>query len=178
MKIPCKIQSQLVGSYATVWTSLWRRSNALQCLEASATKTSGHKGNIVRTLGQASSISTRSWISVDTYLESFCKTSGQHSNLFGRFPAFQNYYGFPLQARTGVTAKIVRTLGQGVRTWTYYGKNCTILERRSYKTVRTRLSSVRTLYSQSLNLSRIRFSKAYIKRSLGLLFVRIRFWIP
>jgi hypothetical protein len=76
------------------------------------------------------------------YLGSFCKTSEWRGK----------------QARKGVTAKIVRMLGQAVRTWTCYGKNCAILERRSQKTVRTRLSSVWTLYSQNLILSRIRFS--------------------
>jgi hypothetical protein len=89
------------------------------------------------------------------------------------------YSGFPLRARKGVIVKTVRTLGQAVRKWTCYGKNCAILERRSQKTVwtwtyyekncailerqlqkavRKRLSSVRTLHSQSPNLSRIRFS--------------------
>jgi hypothetical protein len=32
MKSPCKIQDKTVGSYATIWMSLWRRSDALQCL--------------------------------------------------------------------------------------------------------------------------------------------------
>jgi len=50
----------------------------------------------------------------------------------------------PLRARKGDTVKPVRTLGQAVRTWTYYGKNCAILERRLQKTVRTRLTSVQT----------------------------------
>jgi hypothetical protein len=83
------------------------------------------------------------------------------------------YSKFPFWARKGVIAKTVRTLGQAVRTWSCFGKNCAILERRSQKTVWTRLSSVGTLHSQSPNLSRIRFSEAYIKRVLCLLFVRI-----
>jgi hypothetical protein len=37
-----------------------------QCPEALALKTSGRQSNTVRTLGQASLISTQSWISVDT----------------------------------------------------------------------------------------------------------------
>jgi hypothetical protein len=39
------------------------------CLEASALKTSGRHSNTIWTLGQASPISTRSWISVDTIWE-------------------------------------------------------------------------------------------------------------
>jgi hypothetical protein len=57
------------------------------------------------------------------------------------------YSRFPLRAWKGVTAKTVRTLGQAVRAWSYFGKNCSILERRSQKTVRTRLSFVLTLHS-------------------------------
>jgi len=59
-------------------------------------------------------------------------------------PSVPEYYGFPLRKRKGVTVKTVRTLGQPVRTWTCYGKNRAILERRSQKTVRMRLTSVRT----------------------------------
>jgi hypothetical protein len=76
-----KIPRQKIGSYAIVRTSLWRRPDASQCLKASALKTSGHQGNTVQTLGQASAISTRSWISVDTVRVSFCKdvrTTWQH----------------------------------------------------------------------------------------------------
>jgi hypothetical protein len=66
MKIPCFFQDKSTSSCATVQTSFLRHPDALQCLEASALKTSGRQSNIVRTLGQASPISTRSWISVDT----------------------------------------------------------------------------------------------------------------
>jgi hypothetical protein len=82
-----QIPSQLAGSCATVRTGLWRHLDVLQCLEASKLKTSEHQGNTIRTLGQASSISTRSWISVDTYLVSFCKMTGW-------YPVFQNIPGF------------------------------------------------------------------------------------
>jgi len=95
-----------------------------------------------------------------------------------KLPSIPKYYGFPLRMQKGVTVKTVRTLGQAVQTWSCFRKNCAILERRSQKTIRKRLSSVRTLHSQSLNLSRIRFSEAYIKRALGLLFVIIQFRIP
>jgi len=40
------------------------------------------------------------------------------------------YFGFPLQAQKENTAKTIRTLGQAVWTWTCYGKNCAVLERR------------------------------------------------
>jgi hypothetical protein len=76
-----------------------------------------------------------------------------------------------------MTVKTVRALDQAVRMWSCFGKNHYILERRSQKTIQTRLSSVRTLHSQSPNLSRIGFSEAYIKRALGLLFVRIQYRI-
>jgi hypothetical protein len=52
------------------------------------------------------------------------------------------YFGFSLRVRKWVIVKIVWTLGQAVRTWSYFGKNHALLERRSQKTVRTRLSSI------------------------------------
>jgi hypothetical protein len=61
-----QIPSQLAGSCATVRIVLWRRPDAPQCLEALALNMSRRQGNTVQTLGQASPISTRSWISVDT----------------------------------------------------------------------------------------------------------------
>jgi hypothetical protein len=64
-----QIPSQLAGSHATVRTGLWRPPDALQCLEASELKMSGLQGNTLWTLGQASPISTRSWILVDTIWE-------------------------------------------------------------------------------------------------------------
>jgi len=93
------IQSQLASSCATVQTGLLRRPYTPQCLEASVLKTSGCQGNTVRTLGQASPISTRSWFSIDTYLGSFYKTSGRRGNLSGRYPAFQNILGFLYERR-------------------------------------------------------------------------------
>jgi len=48
---------------------LRNRPDAPQCLDASALKTSGCQGNTVRMLGQASLISTRSWILVNTIWE-------------------------------------------------------------------------------------------------------------
>jgi len=95
------------------------------------------------------------------------RTTWQHVRTL---PSVPEYSGFPLRTPKGLIVKTVRT-------WSYFRKNCAILERRSQKTIWTRLSSVRTLHSQSPNLSRIRFSEAYIKRALGLLFVRIEYRI-
>lgn len=89
-----QILSKLANSCATIRTGLWRHPDAPQCLEVSTLKTSGRQGNTVRMLGQASPISTRSWISVDTYLGKFFKTPGRHGNLSERYPAFQNIPGF------------------------------------------------------------------------------------
>jgi hypothetical protein len=69
MKTPCIFQVRSTGSCATIRTSLWRRPDAPQCLKASALKTSRSQSNTIRTLGQASPISTCSWISVDTIWE-------------------------------------------------------------------------------------------------------------
>jgi hypothetical protein len=86
-KILYRFQIREVGSQATLRTMWCSRSDAFQlatsvrttrtfrpnvpqCLEASALKMSGRQSNTVRTLGQASPISTRSWISlVDTVWE-------------------------------------------------------------------------------------------------------------
>jgi hypothetical protein len=70
------------------------------------------------------------------------------------------YFRFPLRMRKGVTVKTIQALGQAVWTWSCFGKNHAILERRSQKTIQTRLSFVQMLHSQSPNLSRFRFSKA------------------
>jgi len=72
-------------------------------------------------------------------------------------PSIPEYFRFPLRAQKGETVKTVWTLGQAVQTWSYYGKNCAIMEMRSQKTIRSRLTSVRTPTCH-LNLSRIRFS--------------------
>jgi hypothetical protein len=69
MKIPCNFQVRTASSYATVQTGLWRRPDVPQCLEASALQLSGWSSYTVRTLGQATPSSTRSWISEDTIWE-------------------------------------------------------------------------------------------------------------
>jgi hypothetical protein len=97
----------------------------------------------VRTSGQPTSSSTRNWISVDTVWEVSARCpdevatrldTTQHSIIF--------WVSFTDVERSD--SEDVWTLGQAVRTWTCYGKNRAILERRSQKTVRTRLTSVRT----------------------------------
>jgi hypothetical protein len=70
MKIPSNFQVKSTSSCAIIRTGLWRHPDALQCLEASALKTFRRQSNKVQTLGQASPISTQSWISVvDTVWE-------------------------------------------------------------------------------------------------------------
>jgi hypothetical protein len=70
MKSPYNFQVRTADSCATVRTGLWRCPDPTQCLKASVLKTSGRQSNTVRTLGQASLISTWNWISaVDTVWE-------------------------------------------------------------------------------------------------------------
>jgi hypothetical protein len=70
MKIPYNFKARTASSRATVRKGLWRCPDALQYLEASALKTFRRQSNTVRTLGQASPISTQSWIlAVDTVWE-------------------------------------------------------------------------------------------------------------
>jgi hypothetical protein len=92
------------------------------------------------------------------YLRSFCKTSGRRGSTSRRYPVFQNILGFLYGRGKEWQWRTVRTLGQAVRTWSCYGKNRAILVRQSQKTVRMRLTSVRTPTRQSPNLSRIKFS--------------------
>jgi hypothetical protein len=73
MKISCNFQVRMAGSCATVWMGLWRHLDAPKCLEASALQLSGRPSHTVRTLGQATLSSTRSWISDDTIWEGFAK---------------------------------------------------------------------------------------------------------
>jgi hypothetical protein len=128
MKIPCNFQVKKTGSCATIRTSLWRRPDTLQCPEALALKTSGRQSNTVWTLGQASLISTRSWILVvNTVWEvsASCPDDvATHSDAVQLFKIFWT----SVRTRKGVIAKTVRTLYQAIRTYTCYGKNCAILE--------------------------------------------------
>jgi hypothetical protein len=139
MKIPCIFQVISIGSCATVRTSLWRHSDTPQCLEASRLKTSGHKSNTVQTLGQASPISTRSCILVDTIWKVSTRRLDDVATRLA-LPSIPEYFGFPLRTRKGVIVKTVRNLGQAIQTWSYFGKNCAILERWLQKTIRIRVS--------------------------------------
>jgi hypothetical protein len=73
MKISCNFQVRTADSCATVWTGLWRRLDAPQCLEASVLQLSGQPSYTVQKLGQATLSSTRSWISDDTIWEGFAR---------------------------------------------------------------------------------------------------------
>jgi hypothetical protein len=128
MKIPCKFQDRKTGSCATVRMSLGRHPDAPQCLEASVLKTSRRQSNTVQTLGQASPISTRSWISV---LDNVWEVSASCPDDVATRPDAVQHFKIlwtSVRTRKGVIAKTVRTLGQAIRTYTCYGKICAILE--------------------------------------------------
>jgi hypothetical protein len=72
------------------------------------------------------------------------RTTWQHVQML---PSIPECFEFPLRMWKGLTVKTVRRLGQAVRTWSCFEKNRVILERQSQKTIRARLSSVRTLHS-------------------------------
>jgi hypothetical protein len=90
-------------------------------------KTSGHQSNTVWTLGQ-SVFNKELDFKIQHCLGSLCKPSGRHGNTSGRCPVFQNIPDFRSNA-----------------------------ERILVKIVRTRLTSIWTLASQSPNLSSFRF---------------------
>jgi hypothetical protein len=77
-------------------------------------KTSGRQSNTVRTLGQ-SVFNKELDFKSRHYLGSLCKPFGQHGNTFGRCLVFQNIPKFHSNTER-ILAKIVRTLGQAVRT--------------------------------------------------------------
>jgi hypothetical protein len=100
----------------------------------------------VRTTEQHSPDTRSSYSKFDTELD------------FSLLPSVLEYSGFPLRTQKGVTVKTVRTLGQAVRTWSCFGKNCAIQERRSQKTVRRRVSYRPNGTHQSPIYSRTKFS--------------------
>jgi hypothetical protein len=95
-------------------------------------KATGHpvvsRSSDVRTLGQASPISTRSWIlAVDTVWEVSARRPDDVATRPDAVPLFK-IFRTSVQKRKGVLAKIVRMPGQAVWTYTCYGKICAILE--------------------------------------------------
>jgi hypothetical protein len=157
MKIPSSFQVKTTSSRATVRTGLWRHPDAPQCLEASALKTSGRQSNTVWTLGQASPISTQSWILVDT----FWKVSTRHQydvatrpDTFQHFRIFQTSFSSEEMSYSEDRPDVWPSRPDRDLLW----KELRYFGRRSQKTIRTRLTFVWTLDSQSSNLSRFKFS--------------------
>jgi hypothetical protein len=90
-------------------------------------------------------------------LGSFDKTSGRRGNTSGCCPAFQNIPDFRSNAERRYSED--RLDARPSRSDVYLlWKDLRYSGRRSQKTVRTRLTSIRTLDSRSSNLSRFRFS--------------------
>jgi len=156
MKIPCSFQVKTVGSCAIVWTGLWRRLDTPQCLKASALKTSRCQSNTVRTLGQPSPISTLSWISVDIVWE----VSARHPDdvatrpdTVQHFRIFQTSFS---RAKKSYSEDLLDTRPSRLDVDLLW-KELHYSGWQLQKTVRTRLTSVWTLDSQSSNLSIFKF---------------------
>jgi hypothetical protein len=90
-------------------------------------------------------------------LGSFCKTSGRRGNTFGRCPAFQNILVFRSNAERRYSEDSPDARSSHLDVYLLWKDLC-YSGRRSQKTIPTRLTYVRTLDSQSSNLSRFRFS--------------------
>jgi hypothetical protein len=124
MKIPCKSQSQInqfLCKRSDVPLKASRRPSVARSFSVEDVRTSEQH------CPDARSSFSNFYTELDFsrhYLGSFCKTSG-------RYLAFQNISGFLFRTQKGVTVKTIQTLGQAIQTWSYYGKNHAILERRS-----------------------------------------------
>jgi len=107
---------------------LCNRLDAPQCLEASSLKTSGRQNNTVRTIGQASPISTQSWISaVDTVWKVSARRPDDMATRSDAVQLFRIFWT-SIRMQKGDIAKTVRTLGQAIWMYTCYGKIYAILE--------------------------------------------------
>jgi hypothetical protein len=91
------------------------------------------------------------------YLGSFCKKSGRRGDTYGRCPAVQNIPDFRSNAERRYSEDHLDSRPSRPEVYLLWKDLC-FFGRLSQKTVRTRLTSVRTLDSQSSNLRRFRFS--------------------
>jgi len=143
MKTPCKFQDRKIGSCATVQMSL-------ECVWTPRSVKKLQRWRRPDARSSFPNLYTELDFSSRHCLWSFCKSSGRRGNTTGRCPAFQNIPDFRSKAEMSYSEdhSDIYLLWKDLR---YFG-------RRSQKTVRTRLTSIRTLDSQNLNLNRFRIS--------------------
>jgi hypothetical protein len=157
IKIPCSFQVKIAGSCAMSGRSFEGTSGCPAVSKSFIVED-------VRTSEQHRSDARSSFSNFYMELDfnqhclgSLCKTSGRRGNTSEHCPTFQNILDFLFEPKKELqrrpSRRLAKSFGRGLvmEKLRYSG-------RRSQKTVWTRLTSVRTLNSQSLNLSIFRFS--------------------